>query len=129
MSMITLLYSALVSPLLAIPGSWCNVLARGQWSRGESLEGLGLNAPSQTSAGPSAGSYPVGWRRADVKRAEPPYPNMQLCGGYVLGAFGDQMQAWEQKADTEADGVSFKEKHGRTQHWPMVAWVAWRGHQ
>lgn len=100
MSMITLLYSALVSPLLAMPGSWCNVLARGKWSGGESLEG-------QTSPGPSAGSYTIGWKRADLRRAEPPYPNMQLCGGYVLGAFGDQMQAWEQKADTEAEGISF----------------------
>ena len=89
--------------------------------------GQGRRAPSQTSPGPSAGSYPGGWRREGLRRAEHLYLNTQICGGYVLGALGDQTQAWGQKADSGAEGVSFKEKHRPTRHWPTVAWVAWRG--
>ena len=45
--------------------------------------------------------------------------------GDVWGALGDQIQAREQKVDTE--GVSFKEKHGGMYHRPTVAWVTWQG--
>lgn len=116
--MIIFLYSALVSPLLVMLSSHCNILARGQWSGGERLEGQVRSAPSQTSPGPSAGSSTLGWRRDDLRRAEHLYANMHICGGYVLGALGDRMQAWQQKADTEA------EENMVAYHWPMVAWVA-----
>lgn len=60
MNEIIFLYSALVRPLLVMPSSRCNILARGQWSGGERLERQVLSAPGQASPLSSVGSYTIG---------------------------------------------------------------------